>query len=131
MKEALKAIKMYKEKEEIPEDNEINSQMRDLLIKNLENLAFKSKIDFDDYLKRSIECLENTLDQEISILKLKYQHNEKALKRIEDIVGIIEKPDAEEEESETESVALFNLDAKDRLESFHFEDDSNQAIHPE
>jgi len=53
---------MYKEKEEIPEDNEINTQMRDLLIKNLENLAFKSKIDFDDYLKRSIECLENTLD---------------------------------------------------------------------
>lgn len=102
---------MYKEKEEIPEDNEINTQMRDLLIKNLENLAFKSKIDFDDYLKRSIECLENTLDQEISILKLKYQHNEKALKRLEDIVGVIEKPDAEEEESETESVALFNLDA--------------------
>jgi len=33
------------------------------------------------------------------------------LKRIEDIVGVIEKPDAEEEESETESVALFNLDA--------------------
>ena len=29
---------MYKEKEEIPEDNEINTQMRDLLIKNLENL---------------------------------------------------------------------------------------------
>ena len=61
--------------------------MQKLLIKNLQNLAVKQKMDFEDYVKKSIECLENTLEKEISILKLKYAHNEQALKRIEEIVG--------------------------------------------
>lgn len=111
IKEALKTIKLYQEKEEIPEDNEINPQMRNLLIKNLENLASKSKFTFGEYLEQTIECLENTLDQEISVLKVKYQHNEKALERIEEIVGKKEMDqDDDEEESEEEEVALFNLE---------------------
>ena len=39
------------EDEEIPEFTEFNTQMRNHLIKNLKNLAFKYKIDFDDFLK--------------------------------------------------------------------------------
>ena len=98
---------------ETKEYMEYNAQMRNHLIKNLQNLATKQKIDFDDYLYQSLDFLENQYEQEISGLKMKYKDDEQALERFEEIY---EKEEIDDDEDDLMSL-LDQTEQKDRKHS--------------